>query len=74
MPVLAAIKGEELMWRVTLRGVDFRGDDYEHTVKIYSDSAIDLIENREFRWEMLDAMIQRGSLKTVQVHYRPSRS
>lgn len=60
------------MWRVTLTGRDHKGQDYEHVVRIFSNRWQDLIENEHFRWEMLDELLKRGSLKRVHVDFRPN--
>jgi hypothetical protein len=58
------------MWQVDLTA--HTGDT--HSVRIYSDDALDLIDNKHFRWSMLDTLMGKGLLRRVEVSYKPNRT
>jgi hypothetical protein len=60
------------MWIITLCGQDHKGEQYEHSVRIFSNRFEDLLENPEFRWPMLESLMEKGSLGRVQIDFRPS--
>lgn len=59
------------MWfiRLTARS-PLSGRVTEDVVRIPGDRAVDLMENGEFRWKHLDAMLERGTLLKIEIDYK----
>ena len=60
------------MWIVKLTGTDARGEEYEQGIRIPENSIHALLENREYRWEMIELLLARGVLRRVEIDFLPA--
>lgn len=61
------------MWfvRMTARS-SLSGRVNESVIRIPGDRAEDLLNNGEFKWKHMDAMMQRGTLLKIEIDYKPT--
>lgn len=59
------------MWIVKLTGTDASGEEYEQGIRIPGDGALRLLENPEYRWEMVELLLARGAVKKVEIDFIP---
>lgn len=62
-----------MTWFVRMVSRDgISGERREHVVRVPGDSALDFLDNDEYRWKVLERMMDKGSLIRVDIDYRPS--